>query len=93
LVTIKLFGNLRHPTVGKGLQLQVAAGATVHDILLQLFHHAPHLRDQIMEPGQIALRPHVNVMLKGRLVRDLQGLSTPVGDEDVIAVFPPSAGG
>jgi molybdopterin converting factor small subunit len=47
----------------------------------------------VIDPATGELLPFVQVMLKGRLVRDLQGLDTPVGENKEMAIFPPVAGG
>jgi molybdopterin synthase sulfur carrier subunit len=92
-MTIKLFASLRHPVVGGRLEVQVPNGSTVRHALELLFEHAPSLREQVLHPETRELLPFVQVMLKGRLVRDLHGLDTPVADTDELALFPPIAGG
>lgn len=89
---IKLFASLRLPGANQ-VTVRIEPGATVADALAELFKLAPHLREQILNPDTGELQPFVNVMLRGRLVRDLQGLQTPVADDDTLAVFPPVAGG
>lgn len=94
MVLIKLFGNLRLMGVGGRVELALAdSGATVADALRVLFDQAPQLRDEILDPATGETLPFVNIMLKGRLIRDLQGLQTPVAPDDTLAIFPPAAGG
>jgi sulfur-carrier protein len=89
---IKLFASLRQPGIGGQVELPVAS-TTVRHALDELFARVPALRPHIMHPDGHALLPFVNVMLRGRLIRDLQGLDTPVTDDDTLAIFPPVAGG
>lgn len=90
---IKLFASFRLKGASDRITVQMEPGSTVRDALEALFAQVPPLREHVMDPSGEALLPHVQVMLKGRLVRDLQGLDTPVTNEDTLALFPPVAGG
>ncbi|MFZ5814698.1 MAG: ubiquitin-like small modifier protein 1 [Bacillota bacterium] len=90
-MVVKLFGSLRLPGVGS--RVEVSGGATVAAVLESLFAQHPQLREHVVQPDRFELLPHVNLMLNGRLVRDLEGLQTRVAEADSIAIFPPSAGG
>ncbi len=90
---IKLFANLQQLGAGRSVEMTVADGTPVREVLEALFERAPRLREHILEPDGQALLPHVNIMINGRIVRDLQGLDTPVKDSDTMAIFPPVAGG
>lgn len=83
--TIRLFANLRNISGAKELS---AAGATLRDVLSELRKQSPRLVDAILEED--ALRPHVVVTVNGHHAVDL---NAPVTERDVIAIFPPIAGG
>jgi len=91
-VLVKLFANLQQ-VAGPRVEVTVGPEATVRDVLEALFAKVPALREEIMEPDGKATRPFVSIMVKGRLIRDLQGLDTPVAGASEIAIFPPVAGG
>jgi len=90
---VKRVASLR--TFGKdgGVEGTLPPGATVRDALAHLFALTPALQEHVIDPATGELLPFVQVMLKGRLVRDLQGLDTPVGENKEMAIFPPVAGG
>lgn len=92
-VLIKLFASFRKPGQADRFTVSVGPGATVMDALELVFADRPSLRDEVMAPDRRELQPHVNIMLKGRLIRDLQGLDTPLADGDTLSLFPPVAGG
>jgi adenylyltransferase/sulfurtransferase len=48
---------------------------------------------QLYEPGTRKLRGIVHVLVNGRSINLLEGLKTPLKDGDVVAIFPPVAGG
>jgi len=82
---VKLFANLRKLAGIKELSI---TGATLGAVLNELVKQYPALDGVILENGQI--RPHVVITLNGHNASDL---SLQVRDEDLIAIFPPIAGG
>ncbi|MDF2630723.1 MAG: molybdopterin converting factor small subunit [Symbiobacteriaceae bacterium] len=90
---VKLFANLRAFAKDGRVEVALPPGATVRDALVHLFARVPALQEHVLDPATGELLPYVQVMLKGRLVRDLQGLDTPVGANVEMAIFPPVAGG
>jgi MoaD family protein len=83
--TVKLFANLRKLAGMKEIALE---GDTVGSVLDQLVKASPGLEPMLLEKE--GLRPHVLVTLNGHNISEL---NTQVTEQDVIAVFPPIAGG
>lgn len=83
--TVKLFANLRKLAGTKEVSI---AGETLGAVLRQLAKTSPSLEILLLEKNE--LRPHVIVTLNGRNTNEL---NTQVTEQDVIAVFPPIAGG
>jgi MoaD family protein len=83
--TVKLYANLRKLAGTKELSIP---GATVGSVLSGLVKQAPPLGSALMD-GE-SLRPHVVITLNGHNIIDF---NTQVTETDVIAVFPPIAGG
>lgn len=48
---------------------------------------------QLYEQGARKLRGTVNILVNGRSIDLLEGLKTSLKDGDVVAIFPPVAGG
>jgi molybdopterin synthase sulfur carrier subunit len=64
---------------------------TVGEALDRLLETHPELESQVLdEHGEV--REHVNVLHNGEAL-DGEGLSTPVGEADELALFPPVSGG
>ncbi len=82
---VKLFANLRKLAGTKELSI---TEATVGAVLNELVKRNPLLGEVILENG--ILRPHIVVTLNGHNVVDL---NMQVTEQDVIAIFPPIAGG
>ena len=68
-----------------------ASGATVAEVLGDLFLQFPTLRDRVTEAGELS--SFVNVYVNDRDVRYREGLETPVGDSDTVILLPAMAGG
>ncbi len=70
----------------------VVTAATVGEALSQLTTQHPELKKHLYsDDGK--LRSFVNVYLNDEDVRFLDGLKTPVGDNDAITILPAVAGG
>jgi len=82
---VKLFANLRKLAGTKELSI---TGSTLEAVLNELVEQKPALDGVILESGEI--RPHVVITLNGHNANDL---SMQLTKEDVIAIFPPIAGG
>lgn len=62
-----------------------ASGDTVGELLEAVVHEYPDIRSSLIaSDGQ--LQPGLVVFLGGRSVRELQGLSTPVDQEEVLSI-------
>lgn len=82
---VKLYANLRKLAGTKELSI---TGATLGAVLSALVEQSPPLGAVILEDEKI--RPHVVITLNGHNVLDL---NTNVSEQDVLAIFPPIAGG
>jgi sulfur-carrier protein len=74
-----------------GAKVVTGEGATLRDVLDNLYGRYPALKEQI-QPEQ-ELSRFVNVYVNDQDVRYLQGLDTSVGASDTITLLPAMAGG
>jgi molybdopterin converting factor small subunit len=89
MATIKIPTPLRAYTAGQAVV--TVTGATVSDVLTDLTGQHPGLKQHLFEDGE--LRHFVNIFVGEDNARDLDGLATPVGENDALRIIPSIAGG
>jgi len=90
-ITVKSFATFRD-VMDMLLTLDLPSGTTVNSLLIELMNRYPGLPDLMFaSPG--VLRDYVNILKNGRNIFFLKNLDTLLDDGDVIALFPPVAGG
>ncbi|HSB00681.1 MAG TPA: ubiquitin-like small modifier protein 1 [Anaerolineales bacterium] len=83
--TVKLYANLRKLAGTKELSI---TGGTVRAVVNELARQNPSVGEVILENGEV--RQHIIVTRNGQNITDLEA---PVVEQDIIAIFPPIAGG
>ena len=89
---VSFYATLR-PIVGdRSVEIPLAEGATVRELVDALASRWPELSEQLFdEEGGLSRR--VNVFVEGRNVRWLEGLETSLEPDQAVDIFPPVAGG
>lgn len=91
-VTVKFFAGFREAAGKEQEKLEsVADVSSLLDELVRKF--GEKMLVQLYEPGTRKLRGIVHILVNGRSIDLIEGLKTPLKDGDVIAIFPPVAGG
>ena len=89
-VTVKIPTQLRAAAGGEAET--VLDGATVGDVLAELYERHGELRERMSDEDG-SLRRFVNVYVAGEDIRFLEGLATPVADGAELTILPAVAGG
>jgi sulfur-carrier protein len=90
-LTVKSFATFRE-IMDPQIRMDFLKGATVRTLLTELTGRYEGL-GELMFAAPGTLRDFVNILKNGRNIYFLAGLDTPLDDGDVIALFPPVAGG
>ena len=90
-ITVKSFATFRE-VMDMKIQMEVPEGATIR-LLLGEFTGRYKGLDGLMFAAPGIIREYVNVLKNGRNIHFLGGLDTVLENGDVIALFPPLAGG
>jgi molybdopterin synthase sulfur carrier subunit len=91
-ITLRIFANFREMIGDAEIETFSPDGESVRGFLKGLCETHPALRGKIFDAvGN--LKPYILVLKNGRNIASLQQLDTLLADKDVIALFPPVAGG
>jgi molybdopterin synthase sulfur carrier subunit len=92
-IQIKAFARIRD-ILGERVELDLPEGITVGGLLAELVKkYGRELEKAIFNSKTGKLQPYIRVLLNGRDVDFLDGLNTRLNSGDVLALFPPVAGG
>ncbi|MHB8909427.1 MAG: ubiquitin-like small modifier protein 1 [Syntrophales bacterium] len=91
-VTIRAYATLREIIGARETTLALSPGETVRCLLENLTQTHPGLRAQLFD-ATAQVKPYILILKNGRNIMSLQQLDTVIGEGDVIALFPPVAGG
>ncbi len=89
---VKTFATLREITGGLIHIIDVSEGSTLRDVLEELFRRYPNLRNEILDENG-DLKTGYRLLVNGREALHIGGLDIEVREGDIIALFPPIAGG
>ncbi|MGD0534283.1 MAG: ubiquitin-like small modifier protein 1 [Methanoregula sp.] len=90
-ITVKSFATLRE-VMDAQIHIDFPENATIRLLLAELTGRYEGLNKLIFAAPE-TLRDYVNILKNGRNIHFLAGLDTPLDDGDIIALFPPVAGG
>jgi len=90
-ITIRAFADYRE-IIGKEMELVLPEEKTIGKLLADLGDRYPNLRKEMFTPtGEI--KEFINIFINGRNIAFLKDMATPLAEGDIIALFPPGAGG
>jgi len=85
MAIVKLYASLRKLAETKDLSV---TGGTIRAVVSELVRLKPPVGEVVLQNGRLA--PHVVVTLNGHNITDFE---TPLVEQDIVAIFPPMAGG
>jgi molybdopterin synthase sulfur carrier subunit len=93
MVTIRLYSLLRLLLKRETIDLPVAANETVATLLQRIGGEAGSIIAEKLFAAEGVLQTGTIILVNRHNILHLQGLATPVRAGDVVALFPPGAGG
>ena len=90
-VRVKFFANLRAITKVKEITTHIEVGKVISHLMENLFSLFPGLEKEIYEDSKP--KEHIQILVNGRNIKYLDYIDTLLRNNDVVAIFPPAAGG
>jgi sulfur-carrier protein len=91
-ITLRTFADFRETIGSRQMEISLPQGESVRGLLQGLCKTHRSLRVKLFDP-QGKLKPYILVLQNGRNIASFQQLDTLLADGDIIALFPPVAGG
>ncbi len=91
-ITLKTFADYREITRIREIELDLDEGLTMGALLEKLTRTYPRLRHAMFD-GSDRLRDYIILLVNGRNIDFLDKMNTHLKEGDVVALFPPVAGG
>lgn len=93
MVHVQFFSLLRMLLKQERIELPAVGDETVAQLLVRLQQQlpVPFLHKLLNEDG--SMHAGTIILVNRKNIHHLEGLQTPVCDDDVVAMFPPGAGG
>jgi molybdopterin synthase sulfur carrier subunit len=91
-VTTRFFGQFKQVTQTRELLHVLTPNTTISSLLDIVFEQFPKLMEQALNE-QSKLHSWVIILINGRNMNIYEGLNTTLKEGDIVAIFPPIAGG
>ncbi len=92
-INVTFLGEIRSATRRRGMQVALAEGSTVADLLSCLSKRLGDTFDRLVFLGEGTLYPHVSIFVNGKDCKSLSGLETKLDKDDVDLFIVPTYGG
>lgn len=92
LITVRFFASFKQITNKREREINIEEGTTIQQLLEILFDQYSALKDKIFDDNN-EIRQWIQILKNGRNIKFLNGVETILTNGDIIALFPPVAGG
>ncbi|MHA1977764.1 MAG: ubiquitin-like small modifier protein 1 [Candidatus Hodarchaeales archaeon] len=91
-VTARFFGSFKQVTQKRDFVLTLPKGGTIANLLGKVIGNFPRLHGLLLDTN-LQLGSWVVILINGRNMSLFNGIETQLREGDIIAIFPPVAGG
>lgn len=92
IVTARFFGQFKQISNEREIEYKIEKGISIHEFLIQVIKQFPKMKELLFDENY-QLHNWVSILKNGRNIKTLEGIDTTLADGDIIAIFPPVAGG
>ncbi|MFW9779791.1 MAG: ubiquitin-like small modifier protein 1 [Candidatus Heimdallarchaeota archaeon] len=93
-VIIKFFASFRKLAGVKEVEKEIDPDTTVLSLLQALCQTYPKISNEVFQDKEHEnLQDSIVILLNGRNIKFIKGTESKLADKDILAIFPPAAGG
>ena len=92
LITSRFFGEFKQISNEREIEYEIEKGISINEFLNQVIKQFPKMKELLYDEND-QLHNWVSILINGRNIKTLEVIDTTLADGDILAIFPPVAGG